>query len=568
MDPEDRDVRVNLGLALKTLGDTGWALWSDFVSAWPKFKRAQAEIKWRGFNPTEIDHTWVFDEAEKCGWVKPATYLEQQSWQRLPERQIAPQKLPPDLKPVLKLDLAWLPNSFAPAVQDISDRLQCPPDYLAAAMICAAGAIVGNRVGICPREFDDSWVVHPALWGGIVGPPASKKSPAINEAFRPSRHLEEQAHMKFQAEYATYAPLKKQYDAEVARSRKSKPVGGPFPKEPVAPKAERFLVQDTTYEALSIVLRDNPQGVMALADEMTGLLSSLDRENQQAARGFYLSGWGGTGSYYGDRISRDGVRLHRSCLSLFGGFQPDIIIPYVKGTQRGNAKNDGLFQRFQVLVWPDQIDNVKIVDRKPDQPAVEEFLKAILRLKELDRDSLPAATRTNNSLVLQFDPEAQALFNAWLLKLDCSLLSDKYDSARQSHLGKYRSLIPALALLFHLLDGHPGLVGVDCLGRAILLAKYLKSHADRIYSSASGHDFGTARRLAKRLIAGDLPDGFTVSSIHTKNWAGLDSKDAVAAALVVLVDYGWVIPIDSRVGVGGRPTMKYRANAGIGEALL
>ena len=565
---DDRDTRVNTGMALKSLGDTGRGLWLDFVSSWPECDRAKVESKWQGFNPTEIDYRYVFSEAQKLGWVNPAKNFDRQYAGEQPPVLLTPQRLPPDLKPVLKLDLSWLPTSIAPAVQDISDRLQCPPDYLAAAMICAAGAIVGNRVGICPREFDDSWVEHPALWGGIVGSPGSKKSPAISEAFRPSRHLEEQAHKKFQAEYATYAPLKKQYDANVALIKKGKTSVGPFPTEPIAPKAERFLVQDTTYEALSIVLQDNPHGVMALADEMTGLISSLDRENQQAARGFYLSGWGGKGSYFCDRVQREGVRLHRYCLSLFGGFQPDVVIPYVKGTQRGSAKNDGLFQRFQVLVWPDQINNVKIVDRAPDKTALDAVFNAIIKLKELDRHSLPAAKSTNNSLVLHFDPEAQLLINQWFQMMESLLLSDKYDSARQGHFAKYRGMVPALALLFHLLDGHPGRVGLDCLRRAIRFAKYLKSHADRIYSSASGHDFGTARRLAKRLIAGDLPDGFTASIISTKDWAGLDSKEAIAAALGVLTDYGWVIPIDSRAGVGGRPTMKYRANAGIGEALL
>jgi hypothetical protein len=199
---------------------------------------------------------------------------------------------------------------------------------------------------------------------------------------------------------------------------------------------------------------------------------------------------------------------------------------------------------------------------------LDAFFNAIIKLKELDRQSLPAAKITNSSLVLHFDPEAQLLINQWFQMMESLLLSDKYDSARQGHFAKYRGMVPALALLFHLLDGHPGRVGLDCLGRAISFAKYLKSHADRIYSSASGHDFGTARRLAKRLIAGDLADGFTASVIHTKNWSGLDSKDAVAAALVVLVDYGWVIPIENPAGVGGRPTTRYRANAGIGEALL
>jgi predicted transcriptional regulator len=56
--------------------------------------------------------------------------------------------------------------------------------------------------------------------------------------------------------------------------------------------------------------------------------------------------------------------------------------------------------------------------------------------------------------------------------------------------------------------------------------------------------------------------------IHTKNWSGLDSTDAIAAALVVLVDYGWVTPLESKFGGAGRPTIKYRANVGIGEALL
>ena len=565
---DDRDTRVNTGMALKSLGDTGRGVWLDFVSSWPECDRAKAEGKWQGFNPTEIDYRYVFSEAQRVGWVNPARNFDRLAEEQGPPVLTTPQKLPPDLKPVPKLDLSLLPDALGAAVEDISDRLQCPPDYLAAAMICAAGAIVGNRVGICPREFDDSWVEHPALWGGIVGSPGSKKSPAISEAFRPSRHIEEQADQKYRAESAKYAPLKKQYDADVARVKRGKASAGLFPTEPIAPKAERFLVQDTTYEALSIVLQDNPHGVMALADEMTGLISSLDRENQQAARGFYLSGWGGKGSYFCDRVGREGVRLHRYCLSLFGGFQPDVIIPYVKGTQRGSAKNDGLFQRFQVLVWPDPIDQIKLVDRKPDRAALDIFFRAIVGLKNLDRHSLPAAKATNNSLVLQFDEHSQALVNAWFLKLESSLSSDKYDPTRQSHFAKYRGMVPALALLFHLLDGHAGQVCEDCLRRAILFAKYLKSHAERVYSSASGHDFGIARRLAKRVIAGDLPEGFTASVIHTKNWSGLDSKEAIEAALVVLTDYGWVTPLENKAAVGGRPTIRYRANAGIGEALL
>jgi len=44
-------------------------------------------------------------------------------------------------------------------------------------------------------------------------------------------------------------------------------------------------------------------------DELTGLLETLDASGQEAARGFYSTGWGGQGSYGFDRVGRESVAL-------------------------------------------------------------------------------------------------------------------------------------------------------------------------------------------------------------------------------------------------------------------
>lgn len=138
------------------------------------------------------------------------------------------------------------------------------------------------------------------------------------------------------------------------------------------------------------------------------------------------------------------------------------------------------------------------------------------------------------------------------------LSSGQLDSARQSHYAKYRSLVPALALLFHLLDGHPGPVCDDCLNRAVVYTGYLKSHADRIYASVSGHDHAAVRLLAERLLDGQLADGFSCRTLTLKGWAGLASREQAQAAIDALLEYGWLT--ESEVRSGGRPSVKYNLN--------
>ena len=564
---DDRNDWIKAGLALKNLGEVGRGLWIEWSMTSKKYEPLDASDTWDSLKPTSIDYRHIFSEAQRQGWTNPAKRFDiemaagaanQDGW---PE----PQKLPGELLPVLELDPEWLPEGLRAGCLDIAERLSCPLDYVAIPAIVGAGTALGNTVGILPKEFDDSWVVHAGFWGGIIGSPGSMKTPALNASLKPLQHLEEMAAAQYKRDYAQYRTDKAAFDKAMASFKTEKATA--FPVEPTKPVKTRYIVNDVTYQALGEILAENPRGILALADELSGLLQSLDTPGQEAARGFYLSGWGGQGNYTFDRITRDSITLTRYQLAVFGGFQPDRIKSYVRHAQSGNSKNDGLLQRFQLLVWPEHVGDYQHIDRPANKEALTQMTKAITSLNQLG--NIPLAGSSKNSAgvsLLHFDSSAQKIFNDWYQKNEAMLRTGSLAPSEHSHFAKYRSLVPGLALLFHLINGHQGPVSEDSLGTALQFARYLKSHAKRTYGSVNGLDSAPAKALARKLLEGKLVDDFTQRSVLHKGWAGLSNKDAVLLAVNALVEHNWLTEHLSENS--GRKTTIYKINPRIADTYL
>jgi hypothetical protein len=562
---DDRELWVKTGLALKALGEVGRGLWLEWSTTSSKFDAGDASRVWDSLNPEGIGYKFVFAEAQRQGWINPSKNTASNS-SRLDDVGDWPQPepIPDGLLPIKPLDPALLPRVISDAVVDISERLSCPIEFVAAPVLTAAGVAIGNRIGVLPKKFDDSWEVFPGFWGGIVGSPGSMKTPAQNESFRSLYHLEEQAGVAYAQAMDTYNKDMKVYEKQLKDFKSGK--SSVWPVEPKKPPKVRYIVNDVTYQALGEILAENPSGVLALADEMSGLLQSLDTPGQEAARGFFLQGWGGRGNYTFDRITRGTVVLKNYMLSLFGGFQPDRIKLYVRAASNGNSQNDGLMQRFQLLVWPDVPDEVRIVDRLPNREAIQRMEAAIIQLRSLATSGLPDAERNSiGSSLLHFDDEAQERFDDWYRKNEEMLRKDDLSQAEHSHFAKYRSLIPGLALVFHLLEGHRGRICSNCLDKALGLSLVLKSHAHRVYASVYGLDNEPARALAKRILKGDLQSGFTARSVYLKGWNGLN-KQSVQSALEQLTELGWLREV--AITTGGRPLFQYLINPKVSADLL
>lgn len=84
----------------------------------------------------------------------------------------------------------------------------------------------------------------------------------------------------------------------------------------------------------------------------------------------------------------------------------------------------------------------------------------------------------------RFSPEAQAFFQDWIQSLQEKLEAKDHPILIQ-HLSKYRSLMPSLALAFHLInvadDLVKGDITLDAVQKAAACCAYLESHARRSY---------------------------------------------------------------------------------------
>ena len=107
-----------------------------------------------------------------------------------------PQSLDQSLPPVKPLTQAMLPAELWPWVSDIAYRVQCPIDYVAAAALVMLGSVIGAGCAIRPKQ-KDNWMEIPNVWGAVVGPPGSKKSPAVTQVMAPLFQLDRDAQQQY-----------------------------------------------------------------------------------------------------------------------------------------------------------------------------------------------------------------------------------------------------------------------------------------------------------------------------------------------------------------------------------
>jgi Protein of unknown function (DUF3987) len=497
---------------------------------------------------------------------------QQQEW---PE----PKPLPNGLAPVEPFSFDFLPDALAPWVEDIANRLQCPPDYVAVTALTSLGAVIGRRVGIKPQARTD-WVEIPNLWGCFIGRPGMLKSPAMNEALRPIHHLEAEAAKDNEIAQQAYAAGLDAYKLrrEVSRSLlKDKLKSGnanadikiDLGDEPKEPPAIRFRTNDTSYEKLGELLIDNPAGILIERDELVSLLKQLDRDDQSNARGFYLSGWSGQQPYTFDHIIRGHQHIDAVCLSVLGNTQPARIAEYIHRANYGGAGGDGLIQRFGLLVWPDAPADWKDVDEYPNREAREKAWGVYQRVSKIDESAalkLGAEKGHYDKIAaLRFDQGAQADFLDWRTDLEKQLRCGELSPAFEGHLAKYRKLVPALALMTHLADRGEGLVSQRALLKALAMAHYLKNHARRVYGSADEAELAAATAILKHVRNGNLKDGFTARDVHQKGWAHLTEREHVGSGLNLLTDLDYLAALVPPSGAqGGRPKVTFRINPRLG----
>lgn len=209
-----------------------------------------------------------------------------------------------------------------------------------------------------------------------------------------------------------------------------------------------------------------------------------------------------------------------------------------------------------MLVWPESAP-FQYVDRHPEPNARNAVHGLFERVDRLDVGAMGETDAFGDAPpFIRLSDAAQALFIEWYDDfMQHSRRAEKTEcAALAAHFGKYPGLVGKLALILHVADDpNSKAVSERSLVKALSWLEYLEPHARRVYHGIQHPETGAAELLLSRLRRGELPAQFSARDVYRKCWHGLSDKEAVKRACALLVDFVWLIEVETAPSSNGRP---------------
>lgn len=399
------------------------------------------------------------------------------------------------------------------------------PDYPAAMLLAAVGALVGKSYQV---RVSTDWFEPIAVWSVMVGPPSSGKTPACkpirNKLFRLQSALAELHRTSIERDLK-YAEADNEPAHQIARLRES------------LEQPPRYVVNDSTSEALARVEARSPRGLLVERDELAGLIEGLERYSAGVDRAFYLEGWNG-GTFSLDRVKAGTITIPDHCFSIAGGIQPDRL----RSLLTHSGDDDGFMARLLVF-WPASLP-AGPVPKGADHTIMEAALDRIEAL-EVKSDI--------GRQTLCFAPDAFTAFNDWYQTARAERLETMGKAG--SAFGKLPGYAARLAGILHVLDwaftidqnALPDTIEAKHISAALsLIEDYFVPQIRRVYHGA---DQPQEDQIAAAILQHCLKQNLRVMNLRTarREWSisGCRSNNAAKLfkdAAAALVEAGWLRP--------------------------
>lgn len=444
----------------------------------------------------------------------------------------------PVILPTLRRE--WLPETIANFAFDQAEVIGCDPAILAQSCIGACAGAIHDGIQVQPNEHNHGWTESARLWTAIIGDPSTKKSPALSRATSPLRKIdvllfeqEAAAKAKYKRDLKIYEAMERAYINEQTKGgRGSEPI---LPEEPMI---DRMIVEDTTVEALSEILKTNPRGITIVADELAGWLGSMDAykaKGTNADRAHWLQAYNG-GARRIDRISRGNILVKNWSASIIGGIQPEVMRKTFKA-----MPEDGLLQRFIPIV---AMDGSRGANKPPVGAVIASYAGLVDRLY----------VQTPGNQPLRFSPEAEEIHNQIvsyyyqikeLKSLPASLLS---------WMGKWEGLSPRLMLTFHMIEcaaageSHNRPISEATAERVLYyMREFLFRHAMVFYNETLADSGITeaVRWIGGFILAHDKAELTNRDMLRAYSWYSSATDYERKAVMTRLSDFGWITPKDA-----------------------
>ncbi len=447
-----------------------------------------------------------------------------------------------------------LPKPIRGFVDAGARAIGCDPSYLALPLLAAIAAAIGNTRRL---ELKRGWSAPPILWGAIVGESGTAKTPAFKLVMRPVRERQRKALERHAEEIKQYEADLARWEKQMAAWKRAKDAGSDPPEKPDAPQAERFIVSDTTVEALAPILLANPRGLLLARDELAGWIGSFDRYAGKGKAGADSANW--LSMFNAESIIVDRktgiprtIHVPRAAVCVSGGIQP-AILQRALGLEH---RESGLAARLLLTCPPRKAKRWTEADIDPSAEA--ELVRLFDRLYELQ----PTAGDDGEprSVLVRLSADAKSAWKAYYnghAVEQADLTGDM--AAAWSKLEEYAA---RLALVVHFTRWATGDVtdegrlDIASMNAGISLAKWFKHEAKRLYVMLDESD---AERDQRRLVDWIGRKGGTVTPREVQQgcrW--LKEPGAAESALEGLAKAGsgsWRdVPTTPK---GGRPAREF-----------
>ena len=431
--------------------------------------------------------------------------------------------------------LRLLPPKLSKWVLDVARCTSTPVEMAAVACMVTIAGVLGRKVLVQPYDDNPTWTEALNLWGLVVMPPSSLKTPVLKAATEPLEQIQAQLHAQHKEAMAVYEQALQDWDAQPKDKKEQRPE---HPLERAA------LVMDITRERLASLLSMNPNGLIAVLDEVLGLFKQWERPDKKADRLFYLQTWSGQGAMSVQRSSRPSEWIEGLCLSLIGNATPGPLAAYISEAARGGTGEDGLLPRIQLMVTPEMpaFDRTRHV---PDLNTRRAYIGLVRGLYDATPQTLGARADDEGRWILHLTPEASGFFHEWRSQLEDRVRSKNTPDVEKALLGKYRGLVPRLAALLHLSSELTGPIEKVEVVRALAWVSILEQHAKKVYGAVLAREQTAAHALADRIRgkAKPLEGNFTAREVGRAGWREIPNAEAARAAIGELLELGWILAV-------------------------
>ncbi|MDD5571212.1 MAG: DUF3987 domain-containing protein, partial [Bacteroidales bacterium] len=354
---------------------------------------------------------------------------------------------------------------FPPVVQqyirEVSQSMNCPPDYVAAAILISVAVIIGNsHVAVVKK----GWIEKCILYLIAIGLTGKKKTPAMRKGMEILIEIQKKLKVNYESEKQQYDLNPQEYKAEATEQGK-----------PVPPKLKQILTTDATIEALAQLLLENPNGILLFREEIIALIKALNQ--YKGGRGDelekYLILYNGLQLII-NRVSKPPIQIDNPFLCIFGGIQDDLLSRFSR------IDENGFKDRF-LFVFPDPIRLEHTDDEISDQ-ALENYLKFMQSIHDCIKEQSASKKILKE---VKFSKDAYGRWAVWH-KEHIDEMNDPW--IPYYLLGawiKIEAYLIRFSLICEIMRGNGTATEIspESVESAIKLVDYFKSHARKTYDS-------------------------------------------------------------------------------------